>query len=64
MAAIAFVDQDLCIGCGICVGNLPEVFRFADNGKAECYAPQGAAPEEIQRQAIDVCPVTCICWRD
>lgn len=64
MAATAFVDQDLCISCGICVANLPDVFRFADNGKAECYDPQGAEPDDIQSQAIDVCPAACICWQD
>ena len=63
MAQEAFVDQDMCIECGICVGNLPDVFRFASNGKAECFDPAGASEEEIQREAIDVCPVSCICWK-
>lgn len=63
MAGKAWVDEDACIGCGLCVGNLPEVFRFADNGKAECYDPEGAAADEIQREAMDVCPVSCIHWQ-
>jgi ferredoxin len=63
MAKVAFVDQDMCIGCGICVNNLPDVFHFTDNGKAECFDPNGATEEDIQLQAIDVCPVTCICWK-
>jgi ferredoxin len=63
MAKEAFVDQDLCISCGICVDNLPEVFRFSDNGKAECFDSAGAGEEEIQSQAIDLCPVACICWK-
>lgn len=62
MAKIVFVDQDLCIGCGVCVNNLPEVFRFNDENKAECHNPVGASEDEIQEQAIDVCPVACICW--
>ena len=33
----AFVDQDMCIGCGLCEGTCPEVFRMNDEGKAEAY---------------------------
>jgi len=64
MAQEPFVDQDLCISCGICVNNLPDVFRFADNGKAECYNPGGASVADIQSEAIDICPVACICWKE
>jgi ferredoxin len=53
----------MCISCGICVDNLPDVFRFSGNGKAECFDPNGASEEDIQQQAIDVCPVSCICWK-
>lgn len=63
MTKVPFVDQDACIGCGMCVDNLPDVFHLAKNGKAECFDPNGATEEEIQLQAIDVCPVTCIHWK-
>jgi ferredoxin len=63
MAKEPFVDQDMCISCGLCIDNLPSVFRFGDNGKAECYDPTGAAEEDIQQQAMDICPVSCICWK-
>lgn len=33
------------------------------NGKAECYAPDGATEDEIQGNAIDLCPVSCIHWQ-
>ncbi len=36
-----WVDQDACIGCGLCVTNVPEVFRIADHDKAEVYDPEG-----------------------
>ena len=39
----ANVDQNVCIGCGLCAGMVPEVFRMNDDGKAEAY--QDAAPE-------------------
>jgi ferredoxin len=46
------------------VGNVPDVFRFDDTGKAEAYDPEGASEETIQQEAIDICPVSCIHWRD
>lgn len=64
MARSPWVDQDMCISCGICVDNVPDVFRFADNGKAECYNLGGASEDEIQSGAIDMCPVECIHWKD
>jgi ferredoxin len=59
-----WVDQDACISCGLCIDNLPAVFRSAENGKSECYDPNGASEAEIQSEAIDVCPVSCIHWRE
>ena len=59
-----WVDQEACISCGICVNNLPAVFRFADNGKSECYDPHGAPEEQIERDAINACPVSCIYWKE
>lgn len=63
MSKIAYVEQDECIACGLCVGNLPSVFRFAENGKAEAFNPLGASEESIQQEAIDNCPVGCIQWQ-
>ncbi len=62
MAKTPFVDQDMCISCGLCIDNLPAVFRFNDSGKAECFDAQGATEDAIQSEAIDICPVSCICW--
>jgi ferredoxin len=64
MAEIPWVNQDECISCGLCVANLPGVFRFNDSGKAECFDPGGASKEDIQNNAIDICPVSCIQWQD
>lgn len=60
----AFVDQDTCIGCGLCCGMCDAVFRMNDDGKAEAYQ---AATEENQndvQSAIDSCPVSAIRWED
>lgn len=62
MARQVSVNQDDCISCGLCVGNLPDVFRFNDDGKAECFDASGASEDDIQRDAIDICPVSCIHW--
>ena len=36
MAVKLKVNKDVCIGCGACVGALPEAFTFDAEGKAEC----------------------------
>jgi len=33
------------------------------DGKAECYDPDGATEDEIRGNAIDLCPVACIHWQ-
>ena len=33
----ANVNQEQCIGCGLCVGMAPEVFRMNDNGLSEAF---------------------------
>ena len=63
MAREVWVDEDACISCGLCIENLPDVFRFSDSGKAESFDPSGASEDEIQEEAIDVCPVSCIHWK-
>jgi len=64
MARKVVVNEDECISCGLCVANLPDVFRFDDDGKAECYDPAGAPEKDIQANGIDICPVSCIQWED
>jgi len=62
MARQVIVNQDECISCGMCIDNLPDVFRFNDIGKAECFDSGGASEDDIQKDAIDICPVSCIHW--
>ncbi|WP_331476725.1 ferredoxin [Blautia sp.] len=33
------VDQNLCIGCGLCCGICDEVFRMNEYEKVEAYQP-------------------------
>lgn len=56
----AKVDQDTCIGCALCVGICPEVFKMEDD-KAVVYV--AVIPKEVEdacKQAEGGCPVTAI----
>lgn len=57
----AYVDKDLCIGCGLCESLLPAVFKMDDDGKAEAVAEE--LPKELLDEAEDTrsqCPVDAI----
>ena len=54
----AFVDQDLCIGCGICEGTCPAVFQV--DGKASVIADTTDGNYDDVMTAIDGCPVGAI----
>ena len=62
MSAEVYVDQEICIGCGLCVSIVPEVFQLNDAGVSEVKQQAGASEAKIQ-EAIDSCPVNCIHWR-
>ena len=50
----AHVDQELCIGCGLCTTLCPDVFELNEEGKAV------AVNEGEVQDAIDNCPVSAI----
>ncbi len=55
------IDRDGCIGCGLCASICPDVFRMADDGKAEVFVPevpQGSEGGCVQAQ--ESCPVSVI----
>lgn len=57
----AKVDKEACIGCGLCEGICPEVFRLGDDGKAG--AEDREIAEEVLEKAKDAessCPTACI----
>ena len=56
------VDQYLCIGCGICVGLCPKVFRIGADGKSGVYQCVTEQTLSQAQEAIDSCPVTAISW--
>lgn len=57
MAKKAKVDNDLCIGCGLCAAAHGDIFEIADDGKAACIAEGDDADVE---DAIASCPVQAI----
>lgn len=61
MAKTVYVDENLCIGCGLCANELPAVFEM----KADISIvkdPAGASEDEIEN-IMSLCPVACILWK-
>ncbi|HHY11641.1 MAG TPA: ferredoxin [Firmicutes bacterium] len=57
--AKVYVDEDLCIGCGLCVDTCPDVFELGDDGKAK--AKDNAADNiDCAKDAADTCPTEAI----
>ena len=56
----AKVDEELCIGCGLCADTCPEVFRMDGTGLAEAYADVSDATQAAAEEARDSCPVGVI----
>ncbi len=52
------INEEECIGCGVCAQICPEVFQLDDEaGKARVVRAQGA---DCVQEAADSCPVGCI----
>lgn len=55
------VDQDLCISCGICVEECPDIFKWNDNGKAEEISEEVSEDQkEEAEEAVESCPTDAI----
>jgi ferredoxin len=52
------VNKDACIGCGLCVASMPDVFAFDDDGKSEAIAP--AEDEAAVNDVMASCPTGAI----
>lgn len=52
------VNQEECIGCGVCAQICPEVFTMDDDaGVSKVIRPEGS---DCAQEAADSCPVSCI----
>ena len=59
------VNPELCIGCGICEGDAPDVFSLASSTVAEVIMdPVDADHEEAARTAAEDCPESAISIQD
>ena len=57
----AFVDRDVCIGCGLCEGICPKVFKMAEDGIAEAVREElDEILAEEAGEAEAQCPVNAI----
>lgn len=56
-----YVDQDLCISCGLCIDICPAVFDWNDDGKADVIVDEvPAEAEDDAREAMESCPSEAI----
>ena len=60
----AIVNQDTCIGCGLCISTVPEVFEVNADGKAEAFGHTTPENKAAVQEAIDACPVQAISMED
>lgn len=60
----AVVDQEMCIGCGLCCETCDAVFHMNDQDKAEAYRETDAENLDEVQSAIDTCPVSAIHWEE
>ena len=52
------VDQDLCIGCGLCASIAPDIFEMNEEGKAIALVAETS--DSAAQEAADSCPVGAI----
>lgn len=60
----ATVDQDLCIGCGICAQICDSVFKMDDDVATVTVDTVPADAESTCREAAESCPVEAIVLTD
>lgn len=60
----AIVDENLCIGCGICEAICPDVFELEDGIAKVKVTPVSEANAGDCREAAESCPVEAISIED
>jgi ferredoxin len=57
---IVRVDQDLCIGCGLCTTECPKIFEMVDDKAQVIVSVVPVEGEECCKLMVDACPVNAI----
>lgn len=64
MGKKVYIETEECVGCESCIELCPDVFELDDIAeKAMVKRPEGG-DEECIEEAIAVCPVECIHWKE
>lgn len=58
----AFVDHDICIGCGLCESICPDVFKLINAKSTVIQKPVDEKNLNFLKQAADSCPVGAITY--
>ncbi|MFV0465295.1 MAG: ferredoxin [Lachnospiraceae bacterium] len=56
----AEVDQELCVGCGLCANTAPDVFVMDELGKARAHGEVTPDVEDYARTCEELCPFNAI----
>ena len=54
------IDVDLCTACGLCVDDVPEVFKMGDDTAEVISGDVGSDQEDAVKAAAEDCPVEAI----
>lgn len=51
------VDENTCIGCGLCAGMCPDIFAMNEDGKSHAISQENVS---AAKEAAAACPVSAI----
>lgn len=54
------IDEDLCVGCGLCVNTCPDIFVMKEDKAVTKVSVVPSGSEESAKQSKDECPVEAI----